>query len=64
MLRHMLCLIYICEICDQGESPATNQVVQLQGGSKARLMCDKHPAGPLDVPDPAKYKDTKVRPCY
>ena len=36
------------------------QVVKLPGGSKARLMCDKHPAGPLNVPDPANYKDTKV----
>ena len=34
--------------------------MKLPGGGKARLMCDKHPAGPLDVPDPANYKDIKV----
>ena len=39
-----------------------SQVVKLPGGGKARLMCDKHPAGPLDVPDPANYKDIKVVP--
>ena len=29
-------------------------------GSRARLMCENHPSGPLDVPDPAAYSDAKV----
>jgi hypothetical protein len=36
------------------------KVRQLPRGTRARLMCEKHPSGPLDVPDPALYSDTMV----
>ena len=33
---------------------------ELPRGGRARLMCEKHPSGPLDIPDPACYSDTQV----
>ena len=27
-----------------------------------KLMCDSHPAGPVEIPDPALFYDPKVKP--
>ena len=30
---------------------------------RIKLMCDNHPAGPVEIPDPALFYDPKVKPA-
>lgn len=48
----------------RGEDLTCAQVKELPRGARVRLMCEKHPSGPLDIPDPAKYSDPQVTLVY